>query len=340
MGSIREIARLAGVSASTVSRALRDDPSIPAATRARIQALAEAHHYSTDHWVQRLTAGRRRIIGYILPEVTTSFYARVLRGILESATAAHYHVITLETHSLLLQTCRAIQALVEQRVDAIVIASEHPEPIPREAILAMRQHQVVPISLDSTPFSLPVDSIATDEEQLAEMIVSYLMHLGHRSIAFVGLLPGGHLFGRGEAMARIMRAHHLVTTNFIDTQTKDYRSVDALQIWQRLRRLNLPPTAIITWEDRIAAKLLQTAGAAGVGVPQQVSVIGCANMEFAELLSPALTTIEQNPEEIGRQAVALALARRDAPDPLAPTTITIPATLVERASCARVSGGR
>jgi LacI family transcriptional regulator len=335
MASIREIARLAGVAPSTVSRALRNAPSISPATRERIRLVADAHQYSTDHWVQRLTVGRSRTIGVILPEVTTSFYARVLRGILEATRAANYHVLTVETHSQLLHTYRAIQSLVEQRVDAVLIANEHPDPIPLEAIQLLRKHGIVPIGLDSTPFSAPVDSVSTDENQLAETIVSYLMALGHRSIAFVGLVPSDRLFSRGEAMARIMRAHGLQTSNFVDTNTKDYRAFDAVHAWKQLLHAHSRPTAVITWEDRIAAKFVQSAAAQGIGIPQHMSVIGCANMEFAELLVPSLTTVEQHPEEIGRRAFALAQQRKGQGDGLPIQTITIPVSLVERASCHR-----
>lgn len=100
-------------------------------------------------------------------------------------------------------------------------------------------------------------------------------------------------------------------------------------------RARTHPTAIISWEDRIAAKLLQSAREQGIDVPRRVSVIGCANMEFAELLSPALTTVEQRPEEIGRQAIALVIQRKEEQDSLPIQTISLPVELIERASCVR-----
>jgi LacI family transcriptional regulator len=334
---MRQLADMAGVTIGTVSLALRDHPRISAPTRQRIKELAEHYHYQPNRLTQGLISGKTNTIGCILPSVTCTFYARLLRGVLTQALATTYQVITLETGSQLLKTCKAIDMLVGQRVDGILVASEHYAPIPRESVQTMRHHGIVPISLDSTLIEIPIDEVRTNEDELAEMAVGYLHTLGHRVIAYVGTMPGGRLYGRAQAMAHALQRRQLSTAYLVDTQTEHYANFDADAAFNRLLGRQRPPTAVIAWEDRIAAKLIQHARRRGLRIPRDLSVFGCANLDVADLLDPPLTSIEQNPEDMGRQAVSLAIKRivemqRDPKSP--PESITIPLRIVERASCA------
>ena len=322
--TMRQLAELAGVSIGTVSLALRDNSRISVKTRRRIQALAEQHGYRPNRLTQGLISGKTHTIGCILPSVTCTFYARLLRGVLARAFEAGYHVITRETHSRLLDTCKAIHALVGQRADGILIASEHPATIPRETVQAMLRHQAWPVGLDSTPFEEAVDEIRTDETQLAETAVGYLAGLGHRHIAYLGSVPGS----RARAMAGALQRRGLPATSLIDAYSDDPTHYDVDAIYRALFRRAVPPTAIICWEDRMAARLVQHLTYRNLRVPRDVSVLGCANMDVADLTVPPLNSIEQDPEAIGRQAVELVLHRESTP-----RSIIIPARLVVRASC-------
>ncbi|MHB0940064.1 MAG: LacI family DNA-binding transcriptional regulator [Armatimonadota bacterium] len=323
--SMRQLAKLAGVSVGTVSLALRDNPRISAATRQRIQVLAEQHGYRSNQVTRSLISGKTHTLGCILPSVTCTFYARLLRGVLASAFSMGCHVLILETHSRLLDTCKAIHALLGQRVDGILIASEHPATIPRETVREMVRRGAWPVSLDSTPFEEPVDEIRTDEGQLAETAVGYLFDMGHREIAYLGSVPGG----RAQAMSDALQRRGLPAHYFFDAYADDPARFDMDAIYRALFRHTLPPTAIICWEDRMAARLIQHLAYRGVRVPQDVSVLGCANMDVANLTVPPLTSIEQDPEAIGRQAVELVIHHA-----AAPRSVIVPARLVIRASCA------
>lgn len=339
MTTIRKLAQLAGVSIGTVSRALRDDPRLRAETCARIQELAALHQYRPNRLTQRLISGKSQTIGIILPTVTSTFHARILRGVLEEAFASSFHVIPVETHNQLLKTRAAIHALIEQRVEGLLIASEHYAGIPREAVLELWGQGVVPIGIDATRFDSPIDQVRTDEEQLAAMAVDYLLGLGHRDIAYLGPLPAGRLIDRALAVHHALQRKGLSTAYFLDTLTDDYLQFDAGAVLARL--LALPVTAVIAWEDRIAAKLLQQAADDAVEIPRALSVLGCANFDIAELSRPRLTTIEQFPEEMGRQAVKLLLRRlADGPDRdhRHTETLAIQPRLIPRASCAPPGG--
>jgi DNA-binding LacI/PurR family transcriptional regulator len=342
MTTIRQLAQLADVSICTVSKALRDDPRISAPTRQRIQELAVQHCYRPNRLTQHLIQGKSHTIGCIVPDVANSFHARLLRGVLAAVSQSDRQVLILETHNQLLRTLKAMHALMEQRVEGILIASEHYAPIPRPVILEMRSHGIIPIGLDATRFATPVDSVRTDENRLADIAVSYLMELGHRRIAYIGPLPTGPLIDRARAFSRAFRRHHLTETTLIDTEAEDYALFSAAAVFDHLSTLPTRPTALIAWEDRIAARLIQEAHARGIDVPGAVSILGCANFDLGDLVTPRLTSIEQFPEEVGRQAVELLLARVTGvrgESERRREVRAIPPRLVPRASCERWRGG-
>ncbi len=334
--TIRQLAQLAGVSICTVSKALRDDPRLRPETIQRIKELAAQYHYHPNRLAQGLISGKSKALVCIVPEVTSTFHARLLRGVMAGAYAASFHVITIETHNQLLKTVAALHACIEQRVEGVLIASEHYAPLPQEIMLELRQHQIGIVGLDATLFATPVDLVRTDEDALARIAVDYLLQLGHRSIAYVGPLPDGPLIDRSLALARVFREHHLSRVHFLDTQTDQFRQFNADQVLDGLLHAPLPPTAVIVWQDLLAARLLQQAILRGIAVPATLSIISCANYEVAELTVPPLTSIEQFPEEIGRQAVALLLRHlKEDEQAYAPgETIIVQPQLVVRGSCA------
>jgi LacI family transcriptional regulator len=340
MTTIRFLAKIAGVSHSTVSRALRDDPAIGSAMRERIQALAREYHYRPNQLLQGLLSGKSGLIGLVLPRVTFPYCARLLSGVLAHALDAECRILVQETHGDSAQTRYAIHRLVEQRVDGILLYTGHLEPLSRDLILELRSHDSVPVAIDATVSEVAIDSVRTDEMRLAELLVDYLVTLDHREIAYIGPQLRHHLMGRGLAVAQAMKKRLLPPAHLFDTHGKPYEEVDVAAIVQTLLAATPRPTAVITWEDHIAARVIEAVCQAGLRVPDDLSVLGCGNLPVGLFTTPRLTTIEQSPEQVGRQALELLLTRLHAPTPDAPvTTLTIAPQLIKRASCARRQGG-
>ncbi|MHB9025008.1 MAG: LacI family DNA-binding transcriptional regulator [Armatimonadota bacterium] len=348
---MRKLAKLAGVSPMTVSRALRGLPGLSEATRQRIQTLAEEYHYRPTSLAQGETTGTSRALGCILPYIHLSFYSRLLSGILQQAYCAEYRVIVLETFSDPERTRLALHSLIEHRVDGVLIDSEHPSLLSTDVLLTLHSHGVVPLCLDATPSARPVHAVLSDEGQLADLAVGYLHGLGHRAIAYLGSLPQGEGLGRQErpaAVRRALRRHGLSTDYLFDPIPMQYygkaedlvRTVIAPQVETlvtRLLALSSRPTAIITPSEVIAAYLLQALPRHGLRIPADISVLCMSNAELADCLIPPLTTIDPHPEELGRQAIAVlveAIQQRDELHPFKPATRRITPHLIDRASCA------
>lgn len=335
MPSLRKLAELAGVSPSTVTRALRGDTRISAATRVHIQALAEQIHYLPNRLAQSVMTGASQTIGVVLPTVVTPYSARLLSGILCATTAAGYRVLIRESFYQLAHSLAAIQMLIEQRVDGILLDCGHLDPIPCKTILELRSHQVIPVGLDATILEGDIDHVHTDEQGMALQAVDYLVSLGHHRIAFVGQMSHGHLVGRGQHVRRALRQRMLSTRFFFDTnEAPPYEHLPASAMLAAMRAMTPPPTAIIAWEDPIAAILLKEALRQRLRVPGELSILSFGNLALGAYTTPTLTTFEQHPEMVGQQACELLFARLKPGGETRPVqSIAVSPSLVLRESC-------
>lgn len=333
MANIRQIARLAGVAISTVSLALRDDPRLRPETKARIREIAEQYHYRPNRLGMAFMTGKSRVIGCVIQQLSHPFYVRILKGVLEQAYAESYQMMVLETDLLLEHTCQAIHTLLEHRVDGIIIATGPTKPIPKKVIFEIRSSDTVPVGIDNSLAALPIDQIASDETELAQLAVDYLWKLGHQVIAFAGTTSQG--FGtryRIDAIKHALNRRGLPTHYFI--QAPDYQSTaDSLFA---LMAQPVRPTAIIAEHDAVAGYLLQTALHRGLQIPRDLSILGFGHF-YDKLFIPRLTTLEQYPERMGRDAISL-LCRRIAQGAnsadTAVETITVPPSIIKSDSCA------
>lgn len=338
MSTVRKLAQLAGVSIATVSRALRGDPHVLPETRRRVLELAELYRYRPNRLMQSLITGKSSTIGCVLPDVAHPYSARELRGVLAQAFTESYRVLVLENHGKLAHTRQALRTLVELRVEGVLVDGGHAASLPTEAVWELWSQGIALVSLDDSPIDIPVDQVRTDEEQLAMMAVDYLVALGHRAIAYVGPVVQGDRGGRARAMQYAMAASIVPASYVVDIPAEPDARFDAEPTFARLHALVPSPTALIVWEDHVAARLMQQAAHHGLRIPHDLSVLSCGNDPgLVEFVTPTLTSIEQTPDAVGRQAVSLLLERITAGAPTTETpTVTraIPAHLVERQSCA------
>lgn len=328
MANMRTIAKLAGVSIFTVSLALRDDPRVRPETRARIKEIADIYHYRPNRMVQAAITGKSSTIGFIMPDVASPFHSRIFRGIMERSFAASYHTLVMETLHDQDRVPRCIGALVEQRVEGILIDANTPIPISSEDYFTLRSHDIVPVFIDISRGPVPTDVVRTDEAEVGKMIVDYLVQLGHRIIGYVTT----NSMDRLEIVRQQLVQAKLPTQYFFDAY---HSTLD--EVVEELLHCDPMPTAIIAAYDELAIQIMRMLKIRGIVVPDDISIIGCTNNAIIADLVPSLTSIEQYPEEIGRQAIDLLLRRIDEGTTafeVKPETILIKPELIIRESCA------
>jgi len=333
MATVRFLAKLAGVSIATVSRALAGDPHVLPATRERILALAQEYHYHPNRSMLNAMTGASQSIGFLLPHADDAFNARILSGVSQRAFKEAYHVILLETRSDLTRTCGAFSLLIEQRVAGILACSPCYELIPKEIMLALRSHSIPVVEVNCARFPYPVDMAKTDELLLLEAALHYLRGLGHQRIGYLGLPPSQDPGQRLETLCTVLKGHRMFLPSWICTTPEECgRFVENWKCADPRTR----PTAILAWNDLYAFRLMQACHRQGVALPRELSIMGFGNFPLLEYAHPALTTIEQQPHLIGQTAFDLLLQRVDDDDtaPLPPRTVAVPIQLIARESCA------
>ena len=336
MSGIAEVARLAGVSKSTASRALGGTGYVSEDTRRRVVDAATTIGYVPSTSAVSLATGRTQNIGVVMPYVNRWFFAEVLEGIQQSLLARGLDLTLYDAKPGTQGRSRIFEDyLARKRFDGLIAVGLEPDhqEIDRLVTIGCPVVSVVGAGEATTV-------VAIDDDYVARRATEHLVALGHRDIAFLGGGSTTHwaqvdrhrLRGYQSAMEGAGLSDHIAHIASDVTMPGGYASaVDALGD-ARGR-----PTAIVATCDEVAIGAIIAARRLGVQVPSDLSVIGIDDHEFAEMFS--LTTLRQSPREQGRVAVDLLIAHLD--DPTAPNrTVRMQAQLVVRNSTAALDPRR
>jgi LacI family transcriptional regulator len=336
--SIYEVARVAGLSVATVSRALNDTGPVRAETRRRVLETVERLGYVPHSAARSLSTRKTMSIGVLLPDMHGAFFSEIVRGIDLAARNAGYHLLVSGSHSDPAETAALLQTL-HGRIDGLILMT----PGVGGAWLQKALPRRVPVVLlndDGTDGHH--QSLRIDNRRGARLAVEHLIGLGHRAIAFLGGPVGNadaaeRLAGYREALL----AGGLPLTGHLEL-SGDFGEESGLQAGAKVAALVPRPTAIFAANDAMAIGCLAALRERGLRVPEDVSLVGFDDVPIARYLTPALTTVQVPIAELGRQAMARLLAAIDGrpghpehPED-GPTHTVIAPTLAIRASAAAV----
>ncbi|MEN6479291.1 MAG: LacI family DNA-binding transcriptional regulator [Anaerolineales bacterium] len=314
--SIKDIAQAAGVSHSTVSRALADSPLISEAARQRIQALAEQMGYVPNAQARGLVLGRTMTIGVVVTTIADPFVAEVVQGIESTAHANGYSVILTSSDNDPEREVQSVEMLRARRADAVIVASSRIGDLYQDD-LEETGVPVVLINSHNDQGRARVVSISVDNRHGGYLATQHLLGLGHRRIAYISGLPGHS--DDSERRAGYAQALHDAGLPIDDTVvlSGDGRASGGEQALDALLALRPRPTAAFCYNDMTAIGLVSAAQRARLAVPRRLAVVGFDDIPFAALMHPSLSTIAQPKHEMGRRAVerALALLSSDAEQP-------------------------
>jgi LacI family transcriptional regulator len=334
--TITDVARESGVSPATVSLVLRDRPGISQATRERVLEYAAALGYmQTPLKVNGRSAIQNlALILKVRPNdapQTNQFYAPVVSGIESFCRTQNinlfYAQLPVDENNNPLESPRLLK---EQATDGLLFVGIHIN----EAITRVLQNQPSPIVLvDAYSDDNGFDAVVTDNEAGAFQAVSYLIEEGHRDIVMFGGVA--HAFPsieeRRQGYLRAM-AHHGLTPRFVDC----YHNIEgayeaALSFLPEMEKT----TAVFCANDEVAISVMRVAQSLGIGIPQDLSVVGFDNIQLAQLVSPLLTTMRVDKMGMGRLAAQLLVNRIQHPEAGYVKTVIQP-SLVRRESVAAI----
>lgn len=330
MPTIRQIAKLAGVSTTAVWFALRNKPGVSKATRQRIRKLAEAYQYQIQPVLPPEFQSRCGTLAFITSSISTSMASRILQGIHALAFSESYHVVPLQLREIDISHIHlAIETVIEQKMQGLLLWGNLPAPVPAEALFDLMSHDLPVVCINVTPTERPVDHVTINHDRVGQLAVEYLHTLGHRQIAFLGGIPHEP---RTEAFLKYVRQYGMTLQRIA---CPNFEEID--EVLTETYRSHPLPTAFLCHSDFWAVRTQQYLARCGWQVPEDISVLGCGNYPLlAGYAFPPLTSIEEFPEEIGRRAIALLIQRIREKAPLGqddPRTELIEPRLEIRESC-------
>jgi LacI family transcriptional regulator, repressor for deo operon, udp, cdd, tsx, nupC, and nupG len=330
MPNIYEVARRAGVSTATVSRVLSRPDVVAEQTRKKVLQTIERLGFTPNSSAANLRKLRTGKLLVTVPDISNPFFSQILQGIEDAAQRKGYSVLLGDTQHNAKREERYASMLKRKEADGLIFLG-HRLPKEAAALVKASSPRCAPV-VNGCEFSptLGVPSVHIDNATAAAEAMQHLVGLGHRRIGvitgpLVSPLSRDRLRG-GKAKARAVGSELLVVQG-------DFSIGSGAATGEQLLTRKDPPTAVFCFNDGMAIGVLQAARRLGRRVPQDVSVVGFDDIQFARYTDPPLTTIAQPMREIGEGTVRLLLEIIDGKQ-IAPVSVTLPHTLMIRASTA------
>lgn len=296
--TIKDVAKAAGVSVASVSRALNGHASVTPDTRQRIVEVATRLRYMPNSAARSLITQRTQTIGAVLPDLHGEFFSELIRGMDAAARARGLHLLVSSSHGSASEVGEVLRAL-RGRVDGVLIMSPHADT----GMLADNLPAALPTVLMNTRLSgSDYLSLSIDNYGGAHAMVDYLVRCGHRRIAFIAGPPNNfdadeRLRGYREALKERLPKH---PPNILQG---DFSEESGYRVGLGLRELDARPDAIFAANDMMAIGCLFALKELGLDVPADVALAGFDDIPIARFVSPPLTTMRVRIADLGSQAL-------------------------------------
>ncbi|MFW6294742.1 MAG: LacI family DNA-binding transcriptional regulator [Halanaerobium sp.] len=302
--TIKDIAKEADVSVTTVSRVLNNKPDVGDDTRAKILKLIDDMNYNPNSVARGLVMQKTHTIGLIIPDISNPFFPQVARAVEDKAQKLGYSVIFFNTDNHLEREKKAVELFKSKQVDGLIVSlSLGNEEILKE--LKASNYPVVQIDRSVLSDSYPLVSI--DNKNSAYQMVEYMLKKGYRKIAHIsGDLNTTTARERLEGYKKAL-SDYQVEINKDYIIEGDYTQHSGFEAVQKLLKLKKRPTAVFAANDLSAAGAYKALFAADLKIPEEMAVAGHDDIGIASLLRPELTTMRQPKYSLGEQAVSLLL---------------------------------
>ncbi len=327
---------MAGVSPSTVSRALNDSPLISEETRARIRKIAEELGYERNELARGLVKGTSGALGLIVPDITNPFFAEIARGVGDVAHAQGYGVLLCTTEGDLAREAQYLRFLRRKRVDGLILSAV---TIDDPNLPELLRSSIPFVLVSRLVRGLDVPFVVGDDKMGGRLAVEHLVQLGHTKIAFIGGPSNVQSSqDRMEAYREVLREHGIPFRSSWATFA-DFTQAAGREAARRLLQRRPRPTAIFAANDVIALGVMEAAEDLGLSVPEDLSLVGYDDISYAALPRIQLTTVAQPAYEMGRIAAEylLSLCSEKTTEKL---TCVLSPRLVVRKTTASPKGGK
>ncbi|WP_369700777.1 ribose operon transcriptional repressor RbsR [Pantoea sp. At-9b] len=329
MATMKDVARLAGVSTSTVSHVINNNRFVSEQVREKVEQAIRTLNYAPSALARSLKINQTRTIGMLLTASNNPFYSEVVRGVENSCYERGYSLILCNTEGDEERMNRSLETLLQKRVDGLLIMCTETH-LPSADILN-RYPSIPMVMMDWAPFEGRGDIIQDNALLGGEMATQHLIDRGYRRIACIaGPLDKTPARLRLDGFQKAMANSGLpVLPGYV--VDGDFEFQGGFNAMNQLLTLDPLPEAVFTSNDAMAVGVYHALFQAGLRVPQDIAVMGYDNIELSRYLTPPLSTVHQPKDELGELAIDTLIHRMSDPDASQQTLVLTP-ELVERGS--------
>ncbi len=331
--TIKDVAKKANVSISTVSRVINDSKPVSNEVRQRVLKVIEETEYTPNPVARSLVMKKSQLIGVIVPDISNFFIGEILNGVEEIGKMYNYDIILCNTYGELTQELRYLNLLKSKQVEGIIFMTRNLHGKHKEFFEAS-ELPIVMINRNTSEFNIP--SISIDHYLASYEMTNYLIDNGHKRIALIRSGIDNDVFGVDQfnGYAQSLKEHGI---SIDEKLIKDGKSKmeSAYECVQELTKDEAHPTAIFATSDYMAIGAMNYLFDNGFKVPEDISVVGFNDIKLASMYRPKLTTIKQPIYDIGAVAIRF-IIKRIKGEETNENIFILPHELIERDSCRNI----
>lgn len=302
--SLKDLAKILDVSIPTVSRALKDSPEISRELCEKAKRLAKELNYRPNPFAMSLRKNAPRIIGVIVPDIVTHFFASILNGIENMAIENGYFIIITTSHESYEHEKKNIENLVDMRVEGI-IACLSQETTDYEHFAALEKINMPLIMFDRVCLTDIFSSVIADGVHSAQIATQHLLDNGSKRVAFIG--GANHLDivkKRKHGYLEALRNNGIpIEKELVICRKIDY--TEGIKATESLLSLPHPPDAILAMNDTLAFAAMEVIKKRGLKIPKDIAIIGYTDEQHANYVVPKLSAISHQTYKMGETACRL-----------------------------------
>ena len=320
--TLADVAERAGVSTSTASRALNGHGGLAPATRAAVVDAAAELNFQPSALARSLRTRQTFTVGFVVPDVSSPFYAAALKGAQRTLEQAGYRVMLMDANQDVQRELAALETLLSHQVDGLLVATAGMDRTTFEEVV----EGTPVIFFDSVIDGTGDGTVTLDDARGIELLVGHLVEHGHER---VGFLAGSQRESAGAARLHAFRAAISVEEGYV--KVCEWTIDEGRRAGLELLAASQPPSAVIASSAELALGFMSAAASQGARIPDDVALVAFDDPYFGELLEPSLTAVGYDPCVVGEEAAKLLV--RSIGSAAEPLDVRVPVTLVRRRSC-------
>lgn len=327
--TIEDVAAAAGVSATTVSHVFSGKRPVKDATRFKVQRIAQRLGYRPNVIATSLRVNRTGTAMIVIPDITNPYYPALARGVQDVLRSGGYHALLCNTDAHPDEEMAFLDDARSGRVDGVIFVGFHVGLAELEP-LAQSGVAVVYVGYGTT--EAPVDTVRSDDQAASRQATAYLLRSAPGRVALINGNPGAPVARtRG---AGFVEAYHELGLEVPDGYVTDtaFTRRGGAEGMRSLLDLEMRPSAVVCANDLIALGAIDAARDAGVNLPNELAIMGFDDIDAADIVTPRLTTVRNNVDEIGRECGRLLLDRMTGEYSGAPRQVVVPHEIILRES--------